>query len=240
MDNYEIEQGLRAYYDKRAPEYDEWYERRGRYNNPATNSAWHSDVADLNRNLTRLAATVSHNSTARVLDLACGTGKWTPIFARALQMEGRVVAFDYSMTMLKLAEERLLEEDPDGALLAKTWFVQGDAYNLPFKSNTFDIVFMGFWLGHVLPDHVSSFMAEVRRVLKPAGQVFVVDSSQEPKVPNEEIVQARLNDGSVYPVFKIRYSLSALQTLLEQTFGSGSASAKPTRTHFIIGVARNK
>ncbi len=237
MDNNEIDRALHRYYEQRAPEYDEWYDRRGRYHNPATNAAWYSDVGDLNRNLTRLAATVSHQPQARVLDLACGTGKWTPLFARALPETGRVIAFDYSAAMLAQTQARLADEEQNTVLAARTRLVCGDAYALPFKNGAFDIVFFGFWLSHVPRERVGEFLGEVRRVLKPGGQVFVVDSAQEANVPNEEISNRPLNDGSVYPILKIRYSLPELQALLERYFGQGQASAKQTRRYFVIGVA---
>ena len=236
MNEKELDRSMHRYYENRAPEYDNWYERRGRYDDPSTNAAWHSEVGDLSRNLTRLAATFSHKPNARVLDLACGTGKWTPVLGRALADDGRLVAFDYSMAMLGQTRARLLDEE-DNLLPAKTCFVRGDAYNLPFKEEAFDVVFFGFWLSHVPRERVGSFLTEVRRVLKPGGQIFVVDSAQEPDRPPEEISQRPLKDGAVYPVLKIRYATSELQTLLEHYFGKGHASAKQTRRYFVLGVA---
>jgi demethylmenaquinone methyltransferase/2-methoxy-6-polyprenyl-1,4-benzoquinol methylase len=234
-----LDHSMHQYYDDRASEYDDWYERRGRYNDPATNAAWHSEVGDLNRNLTRLSATITHNSQARVLDLAAGTGKWTPVLARALPEQGRIIAYDYSPAMLAQTRNRLAELDTEGEFLAKTRFVRGDAYALPFKTNTFDIVFFGFWLSHVPHERITAFFGEVRRVLKPGGQVFIIDSAVEPDRPREEISQRPLNNGATYPVLKIRYSPAQLQTLLEQHFGGSSPhiSAKATRRYFVIGVA---
>jgi len=237
MDNNEIDRALHGYYEQRAPEYDEWYDRRGRYNNPVTNAAWYSEVGDLTRNVTRLAATVSHNTQARILDLACGTGKWTPIFGQALPETGRVIAFDYSSAMLAQTQARLTENEQNSALEARIRFVRGDAYALPFKNGAFDIVFFGFWLSHVPRERMGEFLTEVKRVLKPAGQVFMVDSAQELNVPNEEISKRPLNDGSIHQILKVRYSVPELQALLERYFGPGQASATQTRRYFVIGVA---
>ena len=111
----------------------------------------------------------------RALDLCCGTGKWTPFFARSLTDNGRVVAYDYSPAMLDQTRLRLEEED--ATLLEKTLFVRGDAYYLPFASQTFDLVFFGFWLSHVPHERVEPFFEEIKRVLKPGGtlEVWVPD-----------------------------------------------------------------
>lgn len=235
MTDQEIDFALREYYDKRAPTYDEWYERRGSYNNPKTNPLWFGDLADVTRNLTRLAATVAHKKQVRVLDIACGSGKWLLPFAKNLPPDGRVIGLDTSPAMLQLARERILDEDPDGQLLSKIDLIRGDAYDLPFRAAAFDIVFAGFWLGHVPRDRVSNFLAAVRRILKDDGQFFVLESAQEANVPNEEIIARQVSDNSVYPVLKIRYGASELQALLEGAFGTKRAAVKATRRYFVLG-----
>ena len=48
-----IDRSMHTYYDQRAPEYDDWYDRRGRYDDPHTNAAWHAQVAELGREAAR-------------------------------------------------------------------------------------------------------------------------------------------------------------------------------------------
>lgn len=235
LGNKEIDRALREYYDKRAPSYDEWYERRGPYNNPTTNPLWFGDLADATRSLTRLAATVAHKKQVRVLDIACGSGKWLTPFAKNLPSDGRIIGLDSSTAMLQVAKERLIEEDEDGDLIAKIDLVRGDAYDLPFQEAAFDIVFAGFWLGHVPRNRVHEFLGEVKRILKNDGQFFVLESAQQANVPNEEIINRKMSDGTVYPVLKIRYSPQELQSLLSGEFGIGKASVKVTRRYFVLG-----
>ncbi len=58
-----------AYYRARAPEYDDWWFRRGRYDDgPEAGAAWAEQVAALEARVEALAL------TGDVLELACGTG----------------------------------------------------------------------------------------------------------------------------------------------------------------------
>ncbi len=229
----EIDRSMHQYYEQRAEEYDEWYNRVGRYNDPRTNAAWHAQVAELGREAARFGGMLNRYPGMQALDLCCGTGKWTPFFARSLSDSGRVVAYDYSPAMLGQTQARLEEEDP--ALLEKILFTRGDAYLLPFASQTFDMVFFGFWLSHVPHKRVTPFFNEIKRVLKPGGIVLIFDSAMRSGVPREEIAHRSLNDGSVHDVLKINYTPPELKNLLGQVFPV--SDARQTYDFFLIGQA---
>jgi demethylmenaquinone methyltransferase/2-methoxy-6-polyprenyl-1,4-benzoquinol methylase len=229
----EIDRSMHEYYEQRAEEYDDWYNRVGRYNDPRTNAAWHAQVAKLGREAARFGGMLSRYAGMRALDLCCGTGKWTPFFARSLTDSGRVVAYDYSPAMLGQTRLRLEEEDPN--LLEKTLFVRGDAYYLPFASQSFDLVFFGFWLSHVPHERATPFFEEIKRVLKPGGNVLLFDSAYRPGIPREEISQRPLNNGTVHDVLKINYTPAELEKLLKQTFSE--SQARQTFDFFLIGQA---
>jgi demethylmenaquinone methyltransferase/2-methoxy-6-polyprenyl-1,4-benzoquinol methylase len=76
---------VKAYYEARAPEYDDWWN-------------WH--VAEHPEEYDRLVRTVRGLPPARTLDVACGTGFLTR------QLRGEVVAIDQSETMLAIAAEQ--------------------------------------------------------------------------------------------------------------------------------------
>jgi ubiquinone/menaquinone biosynthesis C-methylase UbiE len=229
----EIDRSMHEYYEQRAEEYDEWYNRVGRYYDPATNAAWHAQVAELGREAARFGGMLNRYPGMRALDLCCGTGKWTPFFARSLTETGQVIAFDYSPAMLAHARARLQEED--AGLLAKTAFVRGDAYFLPFADQSFDLLFFGFWLSHVPHERVIPFFNEIKRVLKPGGNVLVFDSALRPGVPGEEISRRPLKNGSVHSVLKINYTPLQLEKLLGQVFPH--SAARQTYDFFLIGQA---
>ncbi len=233
MAKNEIDLSMHQYYEARATEYDDWYDRRGRYNHPATNAAWHAQVAELGREAARFGGMLARAPQMRVLDLACGTGKWTPYFVHGLQETGRLVAYDYSPAMLSETRARLEEDDP--ANLEKTLFVRGDAYQLPFPDSSFDLVFFGFWFSHVPTDRIYPFLSEVKRIMRPGGNLLIFDSALQSGRPKEEIAKRPLNDGSVHDVLKIRYSPQELEAILGRIFPKSSAGQ--TRDFFVIGQA---
>jgi hypothetical protein len=68
----ELLQGQLAYYRARAEECDEWFLRQGRHDRgPEWNSRWFSELEEVRRELDRF------RSTGNILDLACGTGRWS-------------------------------------------------------------------------------------------------------------------------------------------------------------------
>ena len=163
------------YYDRRAPEYDEWYLGTGLF---ATQErpGW---LAEL-RTLCELIAALP---PARTLDVACGTGFLTRF------LEGEVTAIDQSEAMIRIASERL-----PGATV-----VHAEAPPLPFPDAGFDRVFTGHFYGHLRERERGQFLAEAGRV---AHQLVVVDSHERADRALEEEQERVLNDGSVHRVYK--------------------------------------
>jgi len=166
---------VKAYYDARAPEYDEWYRGLGRFDE-LDRPSWLEDVGALEQLVAGLPP-------KRTLDVACGTGFLTR------HLRGDVVGLDQSPRMLGVAAEQA-----PGAEL-----VQGDALELPFEDGSFDRVFTGHFYGHLEPDERARFLAEARRV---APELVVVDSITRPDRPAEEMQERILNDGTRWEVFK--------------------------------------
>jgi SAM-dependent methyltransferase len=76
----------KRYYAERAPEYDDWWYRRGRYElEPEALARWQADAAEAEAALTAFAP------LGRVLELAAGTGIWT---RKLVRLAERVVAVD--------------------------------------------------------------------------------------------------------------------------------------------------
>src|SRR5262245_43489639 len=78
--------GMHAYYDQRAPEFDDWWEGKGQFA-ARERPGW-------NEELGRLDAVVRALPRARVLDVGCGTGYVTQRLAATL-----LVAVDQSQAM---------------------------------------------------------------------------------------------------------------------------------------------
>lgn len=113
--------------------------------------------------------------TGLFLDLGAGTGDLSLAAAKAGHGGARVIGLDFSMEMLRLAQQKKLQV----AGGANTQFVQGSALFAPFKSAVFDGVMTAFVLRNVTD--LRLFFHEARRVLKPGGTFVALDMFPPPK-----------------------------------------------------------
>jgi SAM-dependent methyltransferase len=105
---------------------------------------------------------LNHHHDKTILDLGCGTGENTALLSLR---GGAVVGMDLSVDLVSLARRRMRMKGLPGELLA------GSAHALPFRDNSFDVVFGAAILHHLDLDLAAR---EIRRVLKPEGiGVFV-------------------------------------------------------------------
>jgi ubiquinone/menaquinone biosynthesis C-methylase UbiE len=169
---------VKAYYDARAPEYDDWYLGTGPFAE-RDRPGWDDAVHELEQIVAGLPP-------KRTLDVACGTGFLTR------HLRGDVTALDQSARMLEIARERAPEAT----------FVQSDAIPLPFDDGAFDRVFTGHFYGHLDEDERIAFLAEARRV---APELVIVDSALDGRAA-EEVEERRLRDGSRWEVLKRRFT----------------------------------
>jgi demethylmenaquinone methyltransferase/2-methoxy-6-polyprenyl-1,4-benzoquinol methylase len=108
----------------------------------------------------------------RALDVAGGTGDLAAGLARQVGAAGSVVLSDINREMLERGRDRLL----DRGLSGNVDFVQADAECLPFADASFDCVTIGFGLRNVTDK--AAALASMRRVLRPGGQLLVLEFSQ--------------------------------------------------------------
>jgi len=106
---------------------------------------------------------------ARVLELGCGPGYFSPTLATALPA-GRAVLGDLQYDMLQLARERT-------SMFDSASVVQLDATDLPFSSGRIDAVLVVLMLGEV-PDR-QRCLSECRRVLRPGGVAVFAESRRD-------------------------------------------------------------
>jgi demethylmenaquinone methyltransferase/2-methoxy-6-polyprenyl-1,4-benzoquinol methylase len=112
------------------------------------------------------------NPEMLVLDVACGTGDLT--LALASEARAKVVGSDFCRPMLSIAARKAESN------LAGTPFIEADALSLPFGNECFDAVTIAFGLRNL--SSVDRGLVELRRVLKPGGQLAILEFS-EPVIP---------------------------------------------------------
>jgi demethylmenaquinone methyltransferase/2-methoxy-6-polyprenyl-1,4-benzoquinol methylase len=216
-----------AYYRARAPEYDQWHRRQGRYDvGPEENQRWFTEVAQVGDALR------SFEPRGDVLELAAGTGWWTE---QLLPFAGRVTAVDGSPEALALNRARLGEP-------AQVEYVLADIFDWT-PERAYDVVFFSFWLSHVPESRFASFWNVVRDALRPGGRVFFVDShspsmpasARNPRSPEDAAVELRrLDDGREFRVVKLFHRPETLQGTLVSLGWSGAVRA--TERHFVYGA----
>lgn len=75
-----------------------------------------------------LLSIASENNVYKILEAGCGTGRWLKSLHK---LNIKLFGLDYSIQMLKIANDT---NDIEG-------FVNADASNLPFKNNSFNMIF---------------------------------------------------------------------------------------------------
>ena len=166
---------MKAYYEARAPEYDDWWLGTGLFQR--------RDRPGWGEERQALIESISGLPPARTLDVACGTGYLTR------HLPGEITGLDQSAAMLEFASEAL----------PHAGFLQSDALRLPFQDATFDRLFTSHFYGHLEEHERERFLAEARRV---APELVVVDSALREDVEPVELQERFLSDGSRWQVYK--------------------------------------
>ena len=108
----------------------------------------------------------------RALDVAGGTGDLAVGLARQVGRSGLVMLTDINTAMLGEGRDRLI----DAGLVSNVLCVQADAERLPFPDASFHCVTIGFGLRNVTDKPRA--LAAMSRVLKPGGQLLVLEFSK--------------------------------------------------------------
>lgn len=122
---------------------------------------------------------------AKILEVGCGTGLSTRHIAK--KYDARVVGIDISEKMIRKAKERNRQ-------LENAEFLVADAQELPFKDNTFDIVFTESVIS-LVPNQLKA-VKEFRRVAKPGGYIGLneVTWAKEPPKGLSEYLSMTIGD----------------------------------------------
>lgn len=134
---------------------------------------------------------VSNEEPLKILEVACGTGRFMTFIRDNLPLNAECTAVDLSPYYLDAARDndaywrkyRREEESRKGNAMSKDGIkplrlIQAQAEDLPFQDESFDIV-VCVYLYHELPQEIrSKASAEMARVLKQNGLLVFTDSIQ--------------------------------------------------------------
>jgi len=222
-----VDAEMLAYYRARAPEYDDWYERRGRYaRGPAADAAWAAELGAARAWLAGLPL------AGDIVELAAGTGWWSPVLATM----GRLSLYDGAAEPLARARERLRTAGGVAEIGVR------DAWAEPDRQA--DGLFTGFWLSHVSPTRFGEFLALAAAWLRPGGIYAFVDSLPDPDSGvqprprrNGELEVRALADGREFTIVKVHRTPEEYAAALAAA-GFREVSVSSTGRFFALGVAR--
>ncbi len=212
---------------------------RGRDHGPEALALWMSAIE------TR----VRGRSIERILDLGCGTGRFSQ--ALAARFDAEVVGVDPSRKMLSIARGKLHEP--------QVCYVEGRAEAIPLEAESMDMIFTSMTFHHFTDRALAA--SECRRVLRPGGVLLVRAGTREqieayayvPFIPvtrslHEEVLPSLAEIRGVFESAGLRHVSSDLitQTIAptwheyaeKLAAGADSVLARVTATELEAGLER--
>ncbi|MGD8509658.1 MAG: methyltransferase domain-containing protein [Syntrophobacterales bacterium] len=160
--------GRRKYYDLFSYFYDAFIRLHARQD------------AEVTRHFLVDAAQLETKAAHSILDVCCGTGSVVLAFGEHCP-DALIVGYDFSHGMLRKAQEKNVD--------TRTIFVEGDAAELPFPDNSFDVVSCSHALYELKGHAREKALWEMKRVIQPAGVVLLI----EHEVPSHFFVKFLFN-----------------------------------------------
>jgi ubiquinone/menaquinone biosynthesis C-methylase UbiE len=140
-----------------------------------------------------------------VLDLGAGTGTLA-IWLKQRCPKATVTGLDADPDVLARARRKAADAE------CEIDFVEGLSTELPFGNDSFDVVLSSLFFHHLMPGDKRRTLAEVRRVLKPGGNLHVADWGKpgDPLMAVLSLVSVRAFDGFEVTAENLRGALPSL------------------------------
>jgi SAM-dependent methyltransferase len=180
---------MQTYYARRAAEYERIYAKPERQHELRAIEAW----------------LPGQFSGRHVLEIACGTGWWTPHCARDC---ASWLATDLNAETIAIAQSKPLLDDVSKS---RVRFALADAYAPREIEGVFDAAFAGFWWSHVPLARLPSWLDALHAKLQPGARIVFIDNlyvegSSTPiarrDAEGNSFQQRTLDDGSTHEVLK--------------------------------------
>lgn len=163
----------------------------------------------------------------RVLDIGCGTGNLTLTARSQVGPSGSVTGIDASPEMIDMARKNALRTG------LPAHFEVGLIENIPYPPASFDVVINRLMIHHLPDDLKRRGLAEILRVLRPGGTLFIADF----RAPTDSLL------GRLALVFsRHRMMQTDVRSLVELVKQAGFAEVAwgPTRSAFLAFVKARK
>jgi ubiquinone/menaquinone biosynthesis methyltransferase len=115
-----------------------------------------------------LVSRMQSDDPKQILDVATGTGELAIALWKKFGV--KIAAVDLSQEMLNLADKKIKQ------LGADITIQKANVENLPFESNKFDAVSVGFGVRNF--ENLEKGLSELRRVVKENGNVYILEFSK--------------------------------------------------------------
>ncbi len=116
------------------------------------------------------------NQPKRILDVATGTADVAIMMAKQLNVD-KIIGMDISKEMLAVGRKKILKKE----LSDKITLEHGDSENLPYEDNSFDAATVAFGVRNF--EDLKKGLSEMKRVIKPGGQLVVLEFSKPTMFP---------------------------------------------------------
>jgi len=138
-----------------------------------------------------------------VLEVGSGTGTLALAAKKKVGISGKVNGIDVIPGMIEVSKQKAKQANEEVS------FDLGSIADIPFETNTFDIVICSFMIFHVAEKTRHKGISEIHRVLKPMGKLFIVDLGL-PQGSIQRII------AKIFFGFMINHELEELTSLFEE------------------------
>ena len=128
-------------------------------------------------------AAIKNRQASKLLDVATGTADLAVEINRQLKPQ-QIIGMDLSNEMLEVGRTKIAKKGLDKLITLE----QGDSENLQYQDNTFDAVTVAFGVRNF--ENLEKGLEEIRRVLKPQGQLVVLEFSRPTIFPFKQLFNA--------------------------------------------------
>lgn len=127
----------------------------------------------------KVVKSVKNEKPNTILDIATGTGDLAIAMAKAT--DAKITGFDLSAGMLEVGKKKVAEQN----LQNQIEMIQGDAENMPFEDNSFDVITVAFGVRNF--ENLEKGLDDIYRVLKPGGKFIILEFSQPESFPMKQL-----------------------------------------------------